>query len=94
VCDFPWTGFDCSIRSCEYGPDVTGTSMLSSASYAYETFTIECQADAGFFVLLVLGVHTDPIPYNADVGMLKRILSRVSPFLLVLMFVCSSLLGR
>lgn len=74
VCDFPWTGFDCSIRSCEYGPDITGTSALSSASYTYETFTLQCQADAGFFVLLVLGVYTEPIPYNADVGTLKNIL--------------------
>jgi hypothetical protein len=76
VCDFPWTGFDCSIRSCEYGPDVTGTSELSAASYSYETFTLNCQADAGFFVLLVLGVYTDPIPFDANPGMLKRILTQ------------------
>jgi hypothetical protein len=36
-----------------------------------EIFVIECQADSGFFSILVLGYYTDPIPYDADPGYLK-----------------------
>jgi hypothetical protein len=51
-------GYDCSQRTCPYGRDPTLEG--SAASDDAEAFVIECQADAGYFTLTVLGMLSLP----------------------------------
>ena len=76
ICDYPYTGYDCSIKQCEYGPDISTTSSnsLTAGQYTYELFTMQCQATSGYFVMLILGEYTQQIPYNSDVSLLKLII--------------------
>jgi hypothetical protein len=46
-------GYDCSQRTCPHGRDPTEPG--SAAADSEEEFTLECQADAGYFTLTVLG---------------------------------------
>lgn len=74
LCDFGWEGYDCSLRSCPKGRDPT----LASAPYnKNEVLTLQCQADDGYFAILVRGSYTEPIPYDADPALLKYIIERV-----------------
>lgn len=66
VCDKGWTGVDCSLQSCPYGPD-----PLSTETYQQEVYQLYCKADGGYFSLNVQGYFTNPIPYNADPAYLK-----------------------
>ena len=70
VCDPGYEGYDCSFRSCPWGPDPSD----SPSSTTYSTYTLECQADAGYFTMIIFGQRTSPIPYDADVELLERIL--------------------
>jgi hypothetical protein len=45
---------------------------LASTKYDRdEKFVLECQADSGFFSLLVMGHYTEPIPFDSDPGYLQ-----------------------
>lgn len=76
LCDYGWEGYDCSLRSCPKGPDLSLTSSTSD-SYTYETFLLQCAADEGYFMILVLGRYTDPIPFDAAVDYLTAVLEEV-----------------
>ena len=52
-CDQGYGGYDCSQRTCPYGRDPTLSG--SAATDIEEEFVVECQADAGYFTLTVLG---------------------------------------
>ena len=51
VCDFGFTGYDCSLRTCPYGAD-----PLSTETYRLEATTLVCQASSGYFNIQVLGL--------------------------------------
>jgi hypothetical protein len=68
VCDPGFTGYDCSGRACPVGRDPV---LLSSKTDRNEVFVIECQADSGFFALLVMGYYTEPIPFDSDPAYLQ-----------------------
>eukprot|EP01038_Epipyxis_sp_PR26KG_P012023 gene12023-16094_t len=74
VCDEGWEGYDCSSRVCPKGRDPL------SSTYNYdveERFVLQCLATEGYFSLLVLGQYTEPIPYDADPGLLKQIIESI-----------------
>jgi len=74
LCDQGWEGFDCSFRRCPWGRDPLDPLI---GTYKDELYTIECQADAGYFALDIMGGHTAPIPFDADHMYLKRVLEGV-----------------
>ncbi len=72
VCDDGWTGVDCSERQCLFGID-----PLSTEDSDVEEYTLQCQATTGYFSLFILGMYTEPIPYDADPGYLKYAIERI-----------------
>ena len=54
-------------------PSFDGTFIQAQEA----TFVLQCQADAGFFSMLVLGSYTPPIPHDADIGYLKYALESI-----------------
>ena len=77
LCDKGWDGFDCSFRKCPWGVDPQDP-LLHAGKYHKDKFTIECQANAGYFAIDVLGGVTAPIPYDADPTYIKRVLEAVT----------------
>lgn len=73
VCDNGWDGPDCSLRSCPYGLD----PLKKDPSDKYETFQLECQADSGYFTLIVQGTPTIPIPFDADPSLVEAALTSI-----------------
>ena len=73
ICDPGYDGYDCSFRACPKGLDPQATT-----SPAYATYTLQCQADSGYFTIFFLGQWTQPIPYNADVAYLKSALQNLN----------------
>jgi hypothetical protein len=80
LCDAGWEGYDCSLRSCPKGRDPTVPSDVSRSllKRPQEVFVLQCQADSGYFAIQALGRYTEPIPYDADPGYLKRTLEGLS----------------
>jgi len=74
-CDQGYGGYDCSQRTCPYGRDPTEAG--SAATDVEEEFVVECQADAGYFTLTVLGAQTQPIPYDASPTMVQHALQSI-----------------
>ncbi len=68
VCDAGFEGADCASRSCPRGRDPTRPDTLFAAE---EVLRLQCQADSGYFSLLMLGQQTGPIPHDADPAYLK-----------------------
>ena len=79
-CDFGWEGYDCSQRVCPKGKDPTIPTDLTHSlrERPEEVFELQCQADSGYFAIFALGRYTEPIPYDADPGYLKRVLEEIS----------------
>ena len=77
LCDNGWGGYGCFQRTCPYGRDPTDRSAEAALS-KNEQFVIQCQADAGFFSIFILGLYTQPIPYDADPGYLQFALERLN----------------
>lgn len=75
ICDEGWGGRDCSQRLCPMGRDPT---LPSTATAREETFVLQCQADSGYFSVLVLGHFSEPIPFDADPGYLQHALTAMS----------------
>ncbi len=74
LCDYGWEGYDCSLKSCPAGRDPTDPFLEYSKE---ETFFLQCQANEGYFSILVLGKFTDPIPYDADPAYLQHALEAI-----------------
>jgi hypothetical protein len=74
VCDFGWEGYDCSKRSCPKGRN---PSDPNSQYAKEETFYLQCQANSGYFSLLVMGHYTEPVPFDADPGYMKKALENL-----------------
>lgn len=68
LCDQGWEGYDCSRRSCPKGKDPNDPETKYTKE---EVFYLQCQANSGYFSILVLGHYTEPIPFDADPGYLK-----------------------
>ena len=77
LCDNGWGGYGCFQRTCPYGRDPTDRSA-EAALAKNEQYVIQCQADAGFFTIFILGLYTPPIPYDADPGYLQFALERLN----------------
>ena len=72
VCDYGWTGPDCSQKQCPKGPD-----PLSGEAYSSETYTLYCQASSGYFSLYVLGYYTQPVPFDADPAFVQGLIEQL-----------------
>ncbi|KAJ1431229.1 hypothetical protein B484DRAFT_395569 [Ochromonadaceae sp. CCMP2298] len=70
LCDPGWEAYDCSRRSCPWGRDP------SEGGGREERLVLQCMATEGYFALLVMGRYTDPIPFDAEPGLLKIALER------------------
>jgi hypothetical protein len=77
VCDYGYTGYDCSLKQCPKGIDPS----VDTAPYSkYETHIIMCQANSGYFALQVLGQYSELIPYDADPQLLRMTLQSLLPY--------------
>lgn len=74
LCDYGWSGYDCSLKICPKGRDPADPSTVYAKE---EILYLQCQADAGYFSIMLLGKFTDPIPFDADPGFLRRALQMV-----------------
>jgi hypothetical protein len=75
VCDEGWTGYDCSVHDCPSGRDPLAVTAQFDKN---EVFVLECRASSGYFAILVKGYYTEPIPFDADPGLLKYTLESVA----------------
>ena len=76
-CDVGWGGYGCFQRTCPFGRDPTDRSAEAGRS-KNEQFVVRCQADGGFFSIFVLGLYTQPIPYDADPAYVQFALERLN----------------
>jgi len=73
-CDYPYTGYDCSIHLCPSGDDPLTLNQVN------EIQLIKCTSTTGSFTLFYNGISSLSIPYNANVNMIKNALLSI-PFL-------------
>ena len=74
LCDYGWSGFDCASRQCPFGRDPMDTRASEKIN---EKLLVSCHATQGYFTLYILGRPTQPIPADADPGLLKYLLEQV-----------------
>eukprot|EP01031_Cornospumella_fuschlensis_P031978 gene31978-38666_t len=71
VCDFPATGYDCSLTLCPTGDDPLTTGQVN------EIQLVKCTANTGAFTLFYEGLPSLTIPYNADAATIRTALLRI-----------------
>ena len=81
VCDFPWTGFDCSTRECPRGDDPLTSGQRDAVQLVECNTTWRVQwlklysdtgeNDAGSFALRYGAEYTRPMPHNATASTLR-----------------------
>lgn len=72
LCDRGYSGYHCFYPSCLQGPD-----PLQSQFDKSEIITLQCQANQGYFVMKVMGYDTFPLPWDADVALVKYALEQL-----------------
>ena len=75
ICDYGYTGYDCSLRTCPWGDDPLSTS--GSATVDSQTYT--CAGTSGYFVARIFGFTTEAIAYNANAATVKAALEALPP---------------
>ena len=70
ICDEPYTGFDCSQRTCPMGDDPLTTGQVNEV----QVFT--CAASGGTLLFHFGGVSTEGIPHSASAAEVKAVLDR------------------
>jgi len=75
VCDYGYTGNDCSQRTCPMGDDPLATS--GSATVDSQRYT--CAGTSGYFVAKIFGFVTEQIAYNANAATVKAALEALPP---------------
>jgi len=81
VCDFPWTGYDCSHRECPRGDDPLTTGQEDAVQLVecnttfrkqwLKLFSDSGQMRGGSFALRYGGEYTRPMPHNATAETLR-----------------------
>lgn len=74
LCDRGWEGYDCSYRACPKGRDPYDPNRAHDKD---ESYTMECQADSGYFALNVWGETTIPISFDAGPEYIRRALKEL-----------------
>lgn len=74
VCDYGYTGYDCSLRTCPFGDDAVAGS---SATVDSQTYT--CSGSSGSFVARIFGFVTESIAYNANAATIVAALKALPP---------------
>jgi hypothetical protein len=76
VCDYGYTGYDCSLRTCPYGDD-----PVALATSTVESQTYTCSGTSGTFVANIYGYVTESIAFNANAATFKAALEKLPPIL-------------
>lgn len=71
VCDETYSGYDCSIRSCQSGDDPLSIGQLNEVQH------LECQADGGTFTLSYNGETTSPISATSNLVNFETMVSEL-----------------
>jgi len=67
-CDYPYTGYDCSLHLCPSGDDPLTLNQVN------EIQLIKCTSTIGTFILYYNGFPSLSIPYNANANMITKAL--------------------
>ncbi|GMH92357.1 hypothetical protein TrST_g2898 [Triparma strigata] len=78
VCDPPYTGHNCSLKSCPYGDDYSVRFDPYGQITHHEVMRIECAANQGSFRFAFRGVSSEEIPFDAPQGRVKHILEKMT----------------
>ena len=70
-CDYPYTGYDCSIHQCPSGDDPLTLHQVN------EIQLIKCTSTTGTFTLFYDGIPSLSIPYNANANMITKALQTI-----------------
>ena len=75
VCDYGWTGYDCSLRTCPSGDDPLTTGQVTEIQVMSCTCATTC---SGTFSLTFRGETTAPIPHDTTPAVLEAFLEDLS----------------
>merc|ERR1711968_76987 len=71
VCDLGFTGYDCSLRTCERGDDPINPQ---GGGQVDEIQSFSCSATSGKVVFELYGAYTRDIPFDASAATLEAAL--------------------